>query len=65
MSEGFWKRKEAPGQPHQERWRPPLTMFVGDEDDDHEADLAQLLAAQGYMAPPKRFWQRIWPPWGS
>jgi hypothetical protein len=62
MSEqGFWKRKEAPEQP-QERWRPPLMVFVGGEDDGVEEDLQKLLAARGLAAPPRRFWQRIWPP---
>jgi hypothetical protein len=40
----------------------PLAVWAGGEDDDVDADLEKLLAAQGFSAP-RGFRIRLWPPW--
>jgi hypothetical protein len=58
---GFWKRKDE-AEPQPERWRPPLALYLGDEDDEL-GDLTKLLASHGYagFARGPRFRFPRWP----
>jgi hypothetical protein len=58
---GFWKRKEE-AEPQPERWRPPLALYLGDEDDEL-GDLRKLLADRGYTGFSRGPVLRIPWPW--